>query len=133
MFQIVQRLLKLLFCFFFSGFLFPFGYCKTLLSMSVTGTSSHLYESSSQPQSLLFSGKQDETTATIQQLLKFLKICVICCPLRNLVEIDIPLNQFSLDLLRILTGKKHPKIKLQRLLKIRIWTFESLVYQTNTF
>ena len=25
--------------------------------------------------------------------------------------------------LRILTGKKHPKIKLQRLQKIRIWTF----------
>ena len=25
--------------------------------------------------------------------------------------------------LRILTGKKHPKIKLQRLRKIRKWTF----------
>ena len=35
--------------------------------------------------------------------------------------------------LRILTGKKHSKIKLQRLPKIRIWTFGSLVYQINTF
>ena len=30
--------------------------------------------------------------------------------------------------LRILTGKKHPKIKLLRLRKIRIWTFGSLVH-----
>ena len=30
--------------------------------------------------------------------------------------------------LRILTGKKHPKIKLQRLQDIRIWTFGSLVH-----
>ena len=29
--------------------------------------------------------------------------------------------------LSILTGKKHPKIKLQRLWKIRIWTFGLLV------
>ena len=36
-------------------------------------------------------------------------------------------------ILRILTGKKHPKIKLQRLGKIRIWTFESLVHQINSF
>ena len=35
--------------------------------------------------------------------------------------------------LRILTGKKHPKIKLQHFRKIRIWTFRSLVRQTNTF
>ena len=35
--------------------------------------------------------------------------------------------------LRILTGKKHPKIKLQRLRKIRISTFGSLVNQLNTF
>ena len=35
--------------------------------------------------------------------------------------------------LRILTGKKHPKIKLQRLQKIRILTFGSLVHQINTF
>ena len=34
--------------------------------------------------------------------------------------------------LRILTGKKHPKIKLQRLQKIRIWTFGSLVHQINS-
>ena len=35
--------------------------------------------------------------------------------------------------LRILTGKKHPKIKLQRLRKIRILTFGSLVQQINSF
>ena len=35
--------------------------------------------------------------------------------------------------LRILTGKKHHKIKLQRLRKIRIWTFGSLVHQINSF
>ena len=29
------------------------------------------------------------------------------------------------------TGKKHPKIELHRLRKIRIWTFESLVHQIN--
>ena len=31
--------------------------------------------------------------------------------------------------LRILTGKKHPKIKLQHLRKIPIWAFGSLVHQ----
>ena len=35
--------------------------------------------------------------------------------------------------LRILTGKRHPKIKLQRLRKIQIWTFGSLVHQINSF
>ena len=35
--------------------------------------------------------------------------------------------------LRILTGKKHPKIKLQRLQKMQIWTFGSLVHQINFF
>ena len=35
--------------------------------------------------------------------------------------------------LRILTGKKQPKIKLKRLRKIRIWTFGLLVHQINSF
>ena len=35
--------------------------------------------------------------------------------------------------LRILTGKKHPKIKLQRLWKIRIWTFGLLVHWIKSF
>ena len=35
--------------------------------------------------------------------------------------------------LRILTGKKRPKIKLQHLRKIRIWTFLSLVHGINSF
>ena len=35
--------------------------------------------------------------------------------------------------LRILTGKKHPKIKLQRIQKIRIRTFGSLVHQIKSF
>ena len=30
------------------------------------------------------------------------------------------------------TGEKHPKIKLQPLRKIRIWTFGSLVHQINS-
>ena len=34
--------------------------------------------------------------------------------------------------LRILTGKKHPKIRLSRLRKIWIWTFGSLVHQINS-
>ena len=34
---------------------------------------------------------------------------------------------------RILTRKMHPKIKLQRLRKIRIWTFASLVHQIKSF
>ena len=33
----------------------------------------------------------------------------------------------------ILTGEKHLKIKLQRLRKIRIWTFGSLVHPINSF
>ena len=40
---------------------------------------------------------------------------------------------FNKDFLRILTGKKQPKIKLQRLRKIRILTFWSLVHQSNSF
>ena len=35
-------------------------------------------------------------------------------------------------ILRILTGKKHPEIKLQRLRKIRIWTFGLLVHKINS-
>ena len=35
--------------------------------------------------------------------------------------------------LKILTGKKYPKIKLLHLRKIRIWTFGSLVLQINSF
>ena len=34
--------------------------------------------------------------------------------------------------LRILTGKKHRQIKLQRLQKVPIWAFESLVHQINS-
>ena len=40
---------------------------------------------------------------------------------------------FQVKRLRILTGKKHPKIKLQRLRKILILTFGSLVHQINSF
>ena len=39
----------------------------------------------------------------------------------------------SFKILRKLTVKKHPKIKLKRLRKTRIWTFVLLVHQTNTF
>ena len=34
--------------------------------------------------------------------------------------------------LRILTGKKHCQIKLQRLQKVGIWAFGSLVHQINS-
>ena len=36
-------------------------------------------------------------------------------------------------LLRILTWKKHPKIKLQRLRRIQIWTFRWLLHQIYSF
>ena len=35
--------------------------------------------------------------------------------------------------LKMLTGKEHPKIKLQRKRKIQKWTFWSLVNQINSF
>ena len=35
--------------------------------------------------------------------------------------------------LMILTGKKHPKIKLQCFRKMRTWTFGSLVHQIDSF
>ena len=35
--------------------------------------------------------------------------------------------------LRILTGKKHPKVKLKRLRKMRILTSGLLVHQINSF
>ena len=34
--------------------------------------------------------------------------------------------------IRILTGKKHRQIKLQRLQKVRIWAFGPLVHQINS-
>ena len=42
----------------------------------------------------------------------------------------IPLNKLSL--LRILTGKKHRQVKLQRLQKLGIWAIGSLVHQINS-
>ena len=36
-----------------------------------------------------------------------------------------------IQLLRILTGKKHPQIKLQHFRKVWIWTFGWLVHQIN--
>ena len=40
---------------------------------------------------------------------------------------------FSSNSLRMLSAKKHAKIKLQRLRKMRIWIFGSLVHQSNSF
>ena len=45
----------------------------------------------------------------------------------------IELNNKEPFHLRMLTEKKHPKIKLQRLQKVRIWTFGSLVHQWYIF
>ena len=42
-------------------------------------------------------------------------------------------KRYPVSLLRILTGKKHSKIKLQRLRKIKMWTLGSLVHQINSF
>ena len=40
---------------------------------------------------------------------------------------------FHFELRILLTGKKYPKVKLQRLRKIRLWTFGSLTHQINSF
>ena len=72
------------------------------------------------------------------------KFYVVNTKIKNLLASScaITLNLLSLNTqsktqceinLRILTGKKQPKIKLQRLQKIRIWTFGSLVHQINSF
>ena len=37
-------------------------------------------------------------------------------------------NLFSLHYLRIFTGKKHRQIKLQRLQKVQMWSFELIVH-----
>ena len=44
-----------------------------------------------------------------------------------------PPTSLRISNVRILAGKKHRKIKLQRLQKIRIWIFGSLVHQINSF
>ena len=46
--------------------------------------------------------------------------------------IVIAFNTALIPLLRILTGKKHRQIKLQRLQKVQIWAFGSLVYQIKS-
>ena len=40
---------------------------------------------------------------------------------------------FHCHMLKDTHREKHPKIKLQRFQKIRIWTFVSLVHQINSF
>ena len=40
---------------------------------------------------------------------------------------------FVLKVLRIVKGKKQPKVKPQRLRKIKIWTFGSFIHQINSF
>ena len=62
-------------------------------------------------------------------VISFLFHSAICQP-RTPFRLFIILKR---QILRILIGKKHPKIKLQRLQKIRIWTFGSLVHQINSF
>ena len=50
-----------------------------------------------------------------------------------LSETKYSLAKTAAKSLRILTGKKHIKIELQRLRKIEIWTFGSLVHHINSF
>ena len=40
--------------------------------------------------------------------------------------------KFEDKFLRILTGKKYRQMKLQRIQKVEIWAFGSLVYQMNS-
>ena len=63
-------------------------------------------------------------------LLKFL---ITCIPTTFHKYHSFEQNINSVFHLWILTGKKHPKIKLQCLRKIQIWTFGSLVHQINSF
>ena len=42
---------------------------------------------------------------------------------------ELPLSNIS----RILTGKNHRQVKLQRLQKVQIWAFELLIKQINSF
>ena len=69
----------------------------------------------------------------------FLRVCVLgvlFCLISftfQYLNLKILTVKILCALLRILIGKKHPKIKLQRLRKIRIWTFGSLVHQINSF
>ena len=59
----------------------------------------------------------------------------------SLIKVNLNVDLFSIVYdallikthLRILTRKRDPKIKLQRLRKIRIWTFGSLIHQINSF
>ena len=66
--------------------------------------------------------------------------CCRCCIASQTfpaVVLSCMVNSWRLDYfyscrLRILTGKKHRQIKLQRLRKVRIWAFGSLVHQINS-
>ena len=44
----------------------------------------------------------------------------------------IIVGHLNINSLRILTGKKQRQVKLQRLQKVRIWAFGSLVHQINS-
>ena len=55
------------------------------------------------------------------------------CLYTNRLFWNILYNFVKFSHLRILTGEKHPKIKLKRLRKIWILTFGSLVHQINSF
>ena len=70
----------------------------------------------------------DESSSITKQRLWSIHASVNITKIRNVL-----CSFYSLRCLRILTGKKHPKIKLQRLQKIRISTFGSLVHQINPF
>ena len=58
--------------------------------------------------------------------------------MRNVIYVTDSKNELLLPsasfifVLRILSEKKHCQIKLQRLQKVQIWTFGSLVHQINS-
>ena len=77
--------------------------------------------------SLLWSSLK-KTISCDGTFLSFLLVDTRCADFCLVLERTICLLLLNL---RVLTGKKHRQIKLQRLQKVRMWAFGSLVYQIN--
>ena len=63
----------------------------------------------------------------------FKNFCNICIIIICIVGVTCFRSHLSLHLRTILTGKNHRAIKLQRLRKVRIWAFGSLVHQIKSW
>ena len=98
------------------------------------GTFSEFLRISTFWKELAFSNFKGPYQETSSQHLSMFRYCVWA--IRNHPESKekfVEIAAAAVCYLRILTGKKHPKIKPQRLQKIRIWTFGSLVHQINSY